>query len=300
MTTQGFRLAGTWRIRWTPYLFLAIPLALYLIWVIGPTAYTGYLSLTNWDGVSWPPEMVGLRNFERLFRDKDFHTSLVNNVRWLAVFITVPTAMGLGLAMIFNAEMRGGRWFKVSFYSPLVLSLAVIGLIWGWVYNPSQGLLNAFLRGIGVADPPGWLADRQLAIWCIIVAGVWRQVGYVMILYLAGLKNVDPTLIEAARVDGATRLQLFRRVVFPLLAPVTTIIVVISIIDSLRAFDLVQIMTRGGPAGSSNVLANFMYMEAFNNYQMGYGASIAVVLFSISLVFIMFYLWQVMKSELEY
>ncbi|MCZ7544363.1 MAG: ABC transporter permease subunit [Anaerolineae bacterium] len=101
-------------------------------------------------------------------------------------------------------------------------------------------------------------------------------------------------------MDGATRWQLFRRVVFPLLAPVTTIIIVISIIDPLRAFDLVQIMTRGGPAGSSNVLANFMYMEAFNNYQMGYGASIAVVLFSISLVFIMFYLWQVMKSELEY
>jgi ABC-type sugar transport system permease subunit len=299
MTAQVSRLMGGGRIRWTPYLFLAVPLVLYFIWIIGPVLYTGYLSLTNWDGVS-QADYIGPRNFERLFKDRDFHTSLANNVRWLAVFITVPTALGLGLAMIFNAEMRGGRWFKVSFYSPLVLSLAVIGLIWAWIYNPRLGLVNSFLRGIGVEDPPGWLADRQLVIWCIIVAGIWRQVGYVMILYLAGLKNIDPTLVDAAQVDGASRWQLFRYVILPLLAPVTTIIVVISIIDSLRAFDLVAIMTRGGPAGASNVLANFMYIEAFNNYKMGYGAAIAVVLFSISLVFILFYLWQVMKGELEY
>jgi multiple sugar transport system permease protein len=127
---------------------------------------------------------------------------------------------------------------------------------------------------------------------------MWRQVGYVMVLYLAGLKNIDPTLLDAARVDGANRWQMFLRVIFPLLAPVTTIVIVISIIDSLRAFDLIAIMTRGGQ--STQVLANFMYMEAFNNYRMGYGASVAVVLFAISLVFIGFYLSRVVKDELEY
>jgi multiple sugar transport system permease protein len=281
-----------------PYLFLIPPLTLYLIWIIAPTFYTMYLSLTNWDGVT-DPNFVGLANFERLFtKDRMFIESLWNNLRWLLVFILVPTTVGLGLAMIFNQEMLGGKAYKVSFYAPLVLSLPVIGLIWSWLYNPRLGLINNFLSIIGFENLPGWLGDRELAIWCVIVAATWRQVGYVMILYLAGLKNIDVTLIDAARVDGADRWNMFRFVVFPLLAPVTTIVVVISIIDSLRAFDLVSIMTRGGQ--STQVLANFMYIEAFNNYRMGYGAAIAVVLFAISLVFISFYLSRVAKEELEY
>lgn len=284
-------------INWTPYLFLAAPLLLYFVWIIAPTFYTFYLSLTNWDGVS-AAQFVGFRNYERLFKDRDFVQSLVNNVRWLAVFITVPTTLGLALALIFNTDMRGSRIYKVSFYSPLVLSLPVIGLIWAWLYNPRLGLLNTILTELGMANPPGWLADREIAIWCVIAAAAWRQVGYVMVLYLAGLKNIDPTLVEAAIVDGANRVQLFRRVVFPLLAPITTIIVVISVIDSLRAFDLVAIMTRGNQ--NTQVLANFMYMEAFNNYKMGYGAAIAVILFLISLVFIGFYLWRTVRDELEY
>lgn len=282
----------------TPYLFLVPGLALYLVWIVGPTLSTMYLSLTDWDGVS-SPHFIGIQNFIRLFQhDRIFVEAFSNNLRWLAVFITVPTTLGLGLALIFHTEIRGGRFYKVSFYIPLVLSLPVIGLIWGWLYHPRLGLINALLRGIGVDDPPGWLGDRHLAIWCIIAAAAWRQVGYVMILYLAGLKNIDPSLIDAALVDGASRWQLFRHVVLPLLAPVTTLIVVISIIDSLRAFDLISIMTRGGQ--STQVLANFMYIEAFNNYRMGYGAAIAVVLFALSLLFIGPYLSRVLKDELEY
>jgi multiple sugar transport system permease protein len=286
------------RVNWTPYLFLLAPLALYFVWIIGPTFYTMYLSMTNWDGVSANPGFVGLANYERLFRDRTFQEAFWNNIRWLLVFITVPTVGGLTLAMIFNTEMRGGRWYKISFYAPLVLSGPVIGLIWAWVYNPRAGLINAFLRGIGVESPPGWLADRDLAIWAIIFAAAWRQVGYVMVLYLAGLKNVDPTLVDASQVDGATRFQMFRHVILPLLAPVTTIVIIISVIDSLRAFDLVAIMTAGGQR--TQVLANFMYIEAFNNYQMGYGAAIAVVLFGIMLVFIAWYLWRSLREELDY
>lgn len=287
---------------WVPYLFLAVPLALYLIWIILPTLYTFYLSLTEWEGLG-SPEYVGFKNFEKLFGigrrgDKDFTLALINNARWLVVFITVPTTLGLGLAMVFNAEMRGGNWYKISFYSPLILSLPVIGLVWLWLYNPQLGLFNTLLRSIGVVDPPGWIADRNIAIWCVIGAAVWRQVGYVMVLYLAGLKNIDPMLVDAAMVDGAGRWHLFRHVIFPLLAPVTTIIVVISVIDSLRAFDLVQVMTRGNQ--DTEVLANYMYMEAFNNYNMGYGAAIAVVLFAISLIFIGIYLSRVVRDELEY
>lgn len=288
------------RINWTPYFFLAVPLTLYFIWIIAPTFYTIYLSFTDWDGITPNPDFIGLDNYTRLFDDRTFKEALINNARWLAVFITVPTTIGLGLAMLFNAEMRGGRWYKISFYSPLVLSFPVIGLIWAWVYNPRFGLINSLLLEIGVAsrDLPGWLGDRDMAIWAIIIAAVWRQVGYVMILYLAGLKNIDPSLVDAALVDGANRWQLFRNVVLPLLAPVTTIVIVISIIDSLRAFDLVQVMTRG--SNRTQVLANFMFIEAFNNFKMGYGAAIAVILFAISLVFIVFYLWRTLQDELEY
>ncbi|HZU86643.1 MAG TPA: sugar ABC transporter permease [Anaerolineaceae bacterium] len=285
----------------TPYLFLAPALILYFVWIIGPTFYTFYLSTTNWDGISAPQMMANpLAHYERLFtQDKGFADALLNNVRWLAVFITVPTSLGLLLAMVFNREMKGNRFFKVSFYLPLILSLPVIGLIWSWVYNPRLGLINNFLTSVlNVTDPPGWLGDREIAIWCVIIAAVWRQVGYVMVLYLAGLKNIDPQLMDAAQVDGAGRLNLFRYVLFPLLAPVTTIVVVISIIDSLRAFDLVAVMTRGGQ--NTQVLANYMYIESFNNYRMGYAAAIAVILFAISLVFIIFYLSRVVKDELEY
>lgn len=294
------------KIRWTPYLFIIGPLILYVIWVLGPMIYTLFLSFTDWDGISPSFNLVGLKNYVTLFKSLNnplpsaFQYSLVNNFKWLIALITVPTAIGLGLAMLLNQGIKGDRFFKVSIFLPQVLSGAVIALIWTWFYNPRMGLLNSFLINIGVSDPPGWLADKSLATWAIISAAVWRQVGYVMVLYLAGLKNIDPTYIDASKVDGANSWQRFRHVIFPLLTPVTTIVVVISIIDALRTFDLVQIMTNGGPANASSVLANFMYIQAFNNYKMGFAAAIAEVLFLICLVFIVLYLQRIMQDELEY
>ncbi len=294
------------KIRWTPYLFIIIPLILYLIWIIGPMLYTFYLSMTDWDGISPNPQFIGLENFATLFGSlgkrvpSAFEYSLINNFKWLIAFTTLPLAMGLGLAVLLNREIRGDRVFKMGIFLPQVLSFAVVALIWAWVYNPRMGLINSFLTSIGVDDTPGWLADKYLATWSIITAASWRQIGYVMILYVAGLKNVDTSLLEAARVDGANAWQSFWKITFPLLAPVTTIVIVISVIDSLRTFDLVQIMTRGGPANSSSVLASLMYIQAFNNYRMGLGAATAVVLFIISFVFIVAYLWRVMQEELEY
>jgi len=294
------------KFNWTPYLFLIVPFLLYLVWIIGPMLYTFYLSMTDWDGISPETKYIGLKNFETLFGSlgkvlpSAFEYSLVNNLKWLLTFTTIPVVIGLGLAIILNQDIRGDRFFKVGIFLPQVLSFAVVALIWAWVYNPRAGLINSFLISLGVQDPPGWLADRSLATWSIITAAIWRQIGYVMILYIAGLKNIDLTLIDATKCDGANSWQCFRYVVFPLLAPVTTIVVVISIIDSLRTFDLVQIMTRGGPANATSVLANLMYIQAFNNYKMGLGAATAVVLFLISLVFIIFYLQRIMRDELEY
>ena len=304
MAAKGAIRAGRWResggrAAFTPYLFLAAPLALFLIWVIGPMVYSFYLSMTNWDGVS-PPDFIGLRNYVRLFDDPIFWTALLNNAKWVISFITAPVVIGLALAMVLNRDIPGARVIKSAFYSPYIIAPVVIGLIWGWMYQPANGLFNSALRAVGVAKTPGWISDPALATWCIIAAAIWRQVGYVMTLYLAGLKGVDPSLIDASKVDGCNGWQAFRNVIFPLLSPITVVVVVISIIDSLRSFDLVFVMTRGGPANSSSVLANFMYIEAFNNYKMGYGAAIAVILFLITAVFIFIYLWQTLRTELEY
>ena len=283
-----------------PYLFLIVPLALFLMWVIGPMLYSFYLSMTNWDGVS-PPKFIGLRNYIRLFDDPILYTALLNNVKWLISFITAPVVAGLALAMVLNRDIPGARVIKAAFYSPYILSSVVVGLIFGWMYHPAGGLLNATLKALGLESLAlGWLSDPALATWCIIAAAVWRQVGYIMTLYLAGLQGVDPTLVDAARVDGCNSWQSFRNVIWPLLSPVTVVVVVISIIDSLRSFDLVFVMTRGGPGNASSVLANFMYIEAFNNYKMGYGAAIAVILFLISAVFIFIYVLRTLSTELEY
>ena len=283
--------------KWTPWLFLAFPLTLYMLWVIGPALYTVYLSLTEWDGLS-KPVFVGFYNFRLLFDDPVFLKSLLNNIKWLLIFIIIPVLLGLALAMILNKNIRGEKFFKASIYSPMILSPAVIGLIWGWIYDPAGGLLNASLNAMGLEFlTGGWLSDPKMVLYCIIAAAIWRHTGYVMILYLTGLKGIPPTVIEAARVDGAQGWKMFWNVLFPLLKPSTIIVIVVTIIDSFRAFDMVNVMTQGGPFNSSNVLANFMYIEAFKNYRMGYGASIAVILFLLMFGFIVLYLREVVKSE---
>lgn len=279
------------------YTFLIIPLAIYLWWVIWPMGYSFYLSLTDWDAFS-APEFRGLKNYVKLFNDPVFYRSLRNNLQWIVTFVTVPVVLGLGLAMMLNQNVPGEKAFKAAFFAPMVLSLVVCGLVWGWLYNPTMGLINSFVRWLGFETfNVGWLSDPKIVMESIIAVAVWRQVGYVMILYLAGLQGVDTFLIDASKVDGANPRQTFRHVILPQLAPVTIVVVVISIIDSLRAFDLVSVMTRGGPFNSSSVLANYMYIQAFNNYNMGYGAAISVILFLISMIFIVFYLQSIAKEE---
>jgi ABC-type sugar transport system permease subunit len=270
-----------------------------------------YLSLTEWDGLS-APTFIGCENFRMLFFDDDvFITSLINNVKWLFIFLFIPVLLGLSLAMILNKDIAGDKFFKAAIYSPMILSPAVIGLLWSWIYEPAGGLLNttlsvvglkgivAAMMGLSKSANPGWLSDPDVVLYCIIAAAAWRHTGYVMILYLTGLKGIPGDVIEAAKVDGATGFKLFWHILLPLLKPSTIIVIVVTIIESLRAFDMVNIMTQGGPFNSSNVLANFMYIEAFKNYRMGYGAAIAIVLFFIMFGFIVVYLREVIKSEAD-
>lgn len=280
-----------------PYMILALPLIMYMIWVIIPIFQSLAFSLTDRDSILFDREFIGLGNFIRLFQDPQFHIALRNNLSWMIAFVLIPIPMGLAIAMFFNQDYGGARLFKTAFYIPMTLSFAVIGTIWAWIYQPSFGALNTFLRMVGADDlARQWLGDRRYMTGALIAVGVWRQVPYVMILYIAGLKNVPGELVEASMIDGASWMQRFRFVVFPMLRPATVVAVTISIIDSLRAFDIIYVMTNT-QARAAEVLASYMYTSAFTFQDYGYGSAIAVIQFFITLGFILFYVNNTLKTE---
>ena len=278
-----------------PWIFLAPAVIVFGIYVIIPVFQSFWLSLFDWDGLSPTKKFIGVSNYTQLFQDEQFWTSLKNNVYWLVLFLLGPV-IGLAIAIFLNQKVRGMRIVKSLFFFPFVLSGVVVGLVFSWFYEPSHGLLNTIL-GIFRIPPISPLSDEHLVTPSIIAAGLWPQIAYCMILYLTGLTAVDPEQIEAARIDGARGLKLLWHVIIPQLRPATFIAVVVTVIGALRSFDLVQVMTDGGPFGSSSILAYFMFQQSITNFRMGYGAAIAVVLFLIMSVFIAFFLRHMIRNE---
>ena len=242
-----------------PWIFLAPAVIVFGIYVIIPVFQSFWLSLFDWDGLSPTKKFIGVSNYTQLFQDEQFWTSLKNNVYWLVLFLLGPV-IGLAIAIFLNQKVRGMRIVKSLFFFPFVLSGVVVGLVFSWFYEPSHGLLNTIL-GIFRIPPISPLSDERLVTPSIIAAGLWPQIAYCMILYLTGLTAVDPEQIEAARIDGARGLKLLWHVIIPQLRPATFIAVVVTIIGALRSFDLVQVMTDGGPFGSSSILAYFMFQQ---------------------------------------
>lgn len=281
-----------------PWLFLAPALAMFMVYVIGPIFESMALSLYDWDGLG-APTYIGLDNYRELWTDPDFWVSLQNNVIWFFGFLlSIP--LGLGLALLLNQEVFGIRLAKSLFFFPFVISQVVIGLVFSWFYDPSNGLLIKAIALFG-GDPVAILSDEDLVTYGIVAAGLYPQTAYCMILYLTGLNNVRADLIEAARLEGAKGWTMLRHVVLPQLRPATFIAVVVTIIGSLRSFDMISIMTQGGPYGQSRVLAYYMYEKALSEYgyRMGYGTAIATVLFLLMLVYIVFVLYRVYQQEQE-
>lgn len=286
--------------RFAPFKFLLIPVILYGIWVIAPIFYTIFLSFTQWDGLT-APTLVGISNYIDLINDPIFYTALFNNIKWLLIYILVPLPLGLAFAMFFNRSLPGVKIFKTAIYLPLTLSFVVLSQIWTWIYQPKHGAINVTLEALGLGDMAvAWLSNSGVVTYSLIVVGCWPQTAYTMVLFLAGLQNVPTEVMEAAKVDGANKWQRFWKVILPLLKPATIIAVAVTIIQSLRMFAIVNVMTRGGPFRSSEVLANYMYVEGFKNYSMGYASALAVVLFLIILLFVFIYLYQIFKTEVEY
>ncbi|MFN3327715.1 MAG: carbohydrate ABC transporter permease [Fervidobacterium pennivorans] len=283
---------------WVPYAFLVLPLSMYLIWVIVPIISTFFYSFTDWDSISKTFNFVGLENYKELFKDYYFLLSLKNNFYWMIGFVFISIPLGLGFAMLMDQKFPGHKIFKSLVYLPMTLSFVVIGQIWSWILEPRNGALNTLLRTVGLGSfAKPWLSDPNIVTFSLIGAALWRQIAYAMILFLAGLQNVSKEHVEAAYVDGANSFQRFWYVILPSLRPAMVIAITVNIIDSLRAFDIVFVMTRGGPFYSSSVMANYMYVQAFHNYKMGYGSAIAVIQFLITLLFIIAYLMNVLKKE---
>ncbi len=303
-----------------PWMFLSIGLVFFMIYVIVPIFQSISYSFTRWNGLYdingiWTGEWVGLNNYKLLLNDPNFYTSLWNNLLWLLLFmLAVP--IGLFIALFLNQTVRGIRIYKSLFFFPFVISQVVVGLIFTWAYNPEFGLLSEVwswffcetktnimgnLTRVCSPEPPSILGDETMATYGIIAAGLWPQIAYCMILYLTGLNNISSDQIEAGRLDGAKGWKMLRHVVLPQLKPATFIAIVVTVIGALRSFDMIATMTQGGPYGSSNVLAYYMYDQAVGEGvgRYGYGSAIATVLFLIMLVYISYFLWRMYQDELE-
>jgi len=280
--------------------FIFPSLLIYAVFVLSTMIYSLVLSFTDWDGISRTLNFIGLVNYIKLFNDTQFYNAFKNNLIWVVISLILPMFLGLFLAALIDRQIRGENIFKSIFYLPMTISFIVIAVIWSWVYEPNLGILNTFLRAVGLGFiSKAWLANQNTALFSIIIAASWQLTGYSMILFLAGLRNVPPELIEAAKLDGANAWQSFWHVIFPMLRSVRTVVIATILINSFRVFDLVFAMTQGGPGGASNVLAMFMYQETFWKYRMSYGSTIAVIQFIIILIIMIVYLWRSMKAEEE-
>ena len=284
------------RLKLAPWLFLLPGMIFFAIYVIAPIFQSIWISFFEWDGLG-EKKWVGLGNYIELLDDDRFYTSLKNNVWWLVLYmLAVP--LGLAIALFLNQTVRGIRLYKSLFFFPFVISQVVVGLIFTWFYNPDFGIVGKVWEFFG-ASPPAILADERYVTFGIIFAGLWPQVAYCMILYLTGLNNVSPEQIEAGRLDNAKGWKMLWYVILPQLKPATFIAIVVTVIGALRSFDLIAIMTQGGPYGTSNVLAYYMFETALSEYgfRMGYGSAIATVLFLIMLIYISFFLWRMYQDE---
>lgn len=271
-----------------------LPLAVHVAFVWFPTIASVVLSFTRWNGVGGLStiEWIGLDNYADATTIYPlFWPAIAHNVIWLFVFFVLATPLGMFLAFLLDKEVTGTRFYQSSIYLPLILSLAVIGYITQIFLAPEQGMINSAL-GTDV----NWLGDSRINLWAVLVFASWRHVGYVMILYLAGLKGVDPVLKEAAEVDGASEGQTFFRVVFPVMRPINIVILVITIIESLRAFDLVYVINGGinGLELLSVLITQNILGEAS---RIGFGSALAVMLLSVSLVVIVPYLFFIYRDQ---
>jgi ABC-type sugar transport system permease subunit len=253
----------------------------FAILTLVPVLILFYMAFTKWN-IFGGSEWIGFDNFTRLFGDKSFHKALINTLYYTAIHVPLTLAISLGMALLFNTKLRALAFFRTAAFFPYITSIVAVAVVWNMLFSPDNGVINQALMAIGVENPPGWTTSSTWAMPAVIIVGTWREAGYYMLLFLAGLQTVPKELGEAARMDGANIWQRFTNITLPCLRPTTYFVTVILTIQSLKIFDLVLVMTGGGPGQSTLVLSQFIYNQGFIYNQFGYGASAAVILFIIA------------------
>jgi ABC-type sugar transport system permease subunit len=282
--TLANRAGGSRSARWRKemnLLWVLPAFLLYFIFKLAPMIAGIYLSLLDWDGIE-PPEFVGLRNYVRMFSDEIIGIALLNNVVYALGTVAGKIVISLFLALLLNQALRGRSFYRTALFLPVVMSFVVVGILWSWLYNTQFGLVNSLLRQLGldflIRD---WLGDPKVALFSLIVVDIWKWYGFHMVIFLAGLQTIPAELYEAARMDGANRWQQFWRITLPLLQPVMLVNVTLSLMGGFNVFDIPYVMTEGGPANSTMVMALHIYVRGFKFYRFGYAAALSYALLTL-------------------
>ena len=277
-----------------PYIFIAPNVVVFAVFMFVPILLAFYISLNEWTLIG-TPTFVGLGNYLDMLEDSEFLRAFYNTVVY--TLGTVPTSIALGLvvALGLNRKLPGRTLLRSIFFVPVIISLVAVALIASWIFNDNYGIINAALSAVGIGGVP-WLSSARWAMISLIIATLWIRLGFNMVIYLAALQSIPTELYDAARVDGASGWRRFRHITWPLLGPTTFLLVIINIIYSLHVFDLIYVMTGGGPGFSTTVLVQYIYQMAFTEGQMGYASAIGVVLYLLLLIFTVFQ-WRVTRQS---
>lgn len=265
----------------TPYWFLLPALLILGLTVFYPALQAFYLSFTQYDLID-SPKWTGLANLKRLWGDRVFWQTLRNTLLYLGCVVPILVIVPLGLAILVNQKLRGIRWFRVAYYTPVIISMVVAGIAWKWLYA-DNGLLNQALRLIGFSEGIPWLTSPSWSIFSVMAVTVWKGLGYYMVIYLAGLQAIPEDLYEAAAIDGSDGTRKHWDITVPLMQPYLLLVAVISAISATKVFEEVYIMTQGGPLNSSKTIVYYVYEQAFQNLEISYACTIGLVMFLIIL-----------------
>ncbi|MFZ4662900.1 MAG: carbohydrate ABC transporter permease [Caldilineaceae bacterium] len=269
------------RQNWTPYLWVLPAVLLYAIFKLAPMVAGLYLALLQWDGIE-PAKFVGLRNFQRMLEDEAILLALGNNVQYALGTVVGKIVLSLFLALLLNQSLRGRSFYRTALFLPVVMSFVVVGILWAWLYNAQFGLVNSLMQRLGLdALILDWLGDPKVALWSLVAVDVWKWYGFHMVIFLAGLQTIPVELYEAARIDGANRWRQFLHITLPLLQPVMLVNVTLSLMGGFGVFDIPYVMTEGGPANSTLVMALHIYIQGFKFYKFGYAAALSYVLLTL-------------------
>ena len=285
-----------WMQGWT---LMAPALLIYATFALYPMVDVFLLSFQKWNGLDPHRQFVGLQNYLYIFNDDPvFWMAFKNTIIWTGLAVVIPPLIGFAMALALNTAIPGQGVLRAIFYMPVIIAPIAVATMWKWMYDPFFGLFNVVITNAGLQSLiQDWLGDRKVALYSIFVAFIWQHVGFSMVLFLAGLQGVSQTLVEAARIDGASRFQVFRYVTLPAMRTSITIVLVLSMIHSLKAFDIVYGMTQGGPAQSTQMLALWAYTQSMQIHDFGKGSAVAVVLLVLTLVIVIPYL--IWRSRIE-